>query len=342
MVTIYDIANATGVSAPTVSKALNGTGHISVKTRDYILSKAREMGYEPNSAARTLATKRTYLIGVIYDDPSMRRGFSHPVFSWVLNKFRENVEAAGYDIIFLSCHTKMSYKAHAAFRAVEGVAIINADSRFNNEMENLCTAGIPCVSTNAVIPGICTIVTDNRKAGYKAAEYLVSKGHRKIGFLSAPNDEYLPASKERYEGFCQGLKDNGVKVDESYFQMCDYWNMEGGLKGFELLYKRHPDMTAVFAVSDLIATGVMKYSKENGIKIPEDLSIVGFDDDQVSEYTTPRLTTFRQDSEGMANLSADLLLQHIVGLPIPNKLIHLPAKFVERDSVIDININKQG
>ena len=337
MVTIYDIANATGVSAPTVSKALNGAGHLSEKTRDFILAKAKEMGYEPNSAARSLATKRTYLIGVIYDDPSMQRGFNHPVFSGVLNKFRESVEAAGYDIIFLSCHTKLSYKAHAAFRAVEGIAIINADSRFNKEMSALTGIGIPCVSTNASIPGICTIVTDNKKAGYKAAEYLVSKGHKKIGFLSAPNDEYLPASKERFEGFCQYLDEVGIPFDSSYYQECEYWNIPSGQKGFAELYKRHSDITAVFAVSDLIAMGVMNYSREIGIKIPEDLSILGFDDDRVSEFTTPRLTTFRQDSEGIASLAADLLLQHMVGLPVPNKLIHLPVEFIERDSVIDIS-----
>ena len=339
MITIYDIAQATGVSAPTVSKALNGTGHISVKTRDFILAKARELGYEPNSVARSLATKRTYLIGVIYDDPSMQRGFNHPVFSGVLNKFRESVEAAGYDIIFLSCHTKLSYKAHASFRAVEGIAIINADSRLNKEMIALSGIGIPCVSTNASIPGICTIVSDNRKAGYKAAEYLYSKGHRKIGFLSAPNDEYLPASKERFEGFCEFMDEIGHPFDHSYFQQCDYWTVPSGRKAFEELYKRHSDMTAIFAVSDLIAMGVMNYSHEVGLKIPQDLSILGFDDDRVSEYTTPRRTTFRQDSEGIAALAADLLLQHMVGLPVPNKLIHLPCTFVERDSVCSIQVN---
>ena len=337
MVTIYDIAKATGFSAPTVSKALNDTGHLLEKTRSAILEKAREMGYEPNSAARSLATKRTYLIGVIYDDPSMQRGFNHPVFSGVLNKFRESVEAAGYDIIFLSCHTKLSYKAHAKFRNVEGIAIINADSRLNKEMSALSEIGIPCVSTNASIPGICTIVTDNKKAGYKAAEYLVSKGHKKIGFLSAPNDEYLPASKERLEGFCQYLTEAGIPFDNSYYEESEYWTVPSGKEAFKKLYQRHSDMTAIFAVSDLIAMGAMSYARENGLSIPDDLSILGFDDDRVSEYTTPRLTTFRQDSEGIATLAADLLLQHMVGLPVPNKLIHLPCEFIERDSVIDIS-----
>ena len=334
MITIYDIANETGVSAPTVSKALNGTGHLSDATRSFILKKAQEMGYEPNSAARSLATKRTYLIGVIYDDPSMQRGFSHPVFSVVLNKFKENVEAAGYDIIFLSCHTKMSYRAHAAFRSVEGIAIINAESRFSKELEDLGKVGIPCISTNAVIPGICTIISDNKRAGYKAAEYLVSMGHKKIGFLGAPTDNFFYASKERYDGFCQYMRENGIPIDPSFCETCENWNAKGGQKGFDSLYKRHPDMTAVFAVSDLLAMGILNFVHEHKIKIPDELSIVGFDDDYISEYTNPRLTTFRQDSEGIANLAADLLLQHVVGVPVPNELIHMPCEFMERDSVI--------
>lgn len=333
MITIYDIANAAGVSAPTVSKALNGTGHLSEKTRKFILKTAREMGYEPNSAARSLATKRTYLIGVIYDDPSMRRGFNHPVFSGVLNKFKENVEAAGYDIIFLSGHTKMSYRAHASFRAVEGIAIINPERNFYSQLEELGKMGIPCISTNAVIPGICTIVSDNRRAGYMAAEYLLSMGHSKIGFLSAPSDNFSYASKERYEGFCQCMKEKKIPVDDSYFEECENWNVKSGQDSFERLYERHPDMTAVFAVSDLLAMGVMNFVHTHDIKVPDELSIMGFDDDYISEYTNPRLTTFRQDSEGIANLAADLLLQHMVGLPVPNKMIKLPCEFINRDSI---------
>ena len=95
MVTIYDIAEATGYSAPTVSKALNGLGSLSEETRQRILDKAKEMGYEPNSTARTLTTKKSYLIGVVFDDTGMNKGFSHPLFSPVLNRFREKIEAAG-------------------------------------------------------------------------------------------------------------------------------------------------------------------------------------------------------------------------------------------------------
>lgn len=333
MTTIYDIAKATGFSAPTVSKALNGTGHLTEQTRNLILLKAQEMGYEPNSVARSLATKRTYLIGVIYDDPSMQRGFSHPVFSGLLNKFRENVELAGYDIIFLSCHTKLSYRAHAAFRSVEGIAIINADTNLHTELEDLGHMGIPCVSTNAVIPGICTILTDNRLAGYKAAEYLVSKGHERIGFLAGPSDNFSYASKERFIGFCQCLKDKGITFETSYYEECKFWHVQAGNEGFSRLYKRHPDITAVFATSDLLATGIMNFARSQNIKMPDELSIVGFDDDYISEYSTPRLTTFRQDTESVANLAAELLLQHIIGIPVPNNMIHLPARFVERDSV---------
>lgn len=336
MTTIYDIAKVTGFSAPTISKALNGTGHLLEETRKLILEKAQEMGYEPNSAARSLATKRTYLIGIIYDDPSMQRGFRHPLFARILNKFKESVENSGYDIIFLSCHTKLSYRAHAAFRSVEGIVIINGESVLHSELEELGKIGIPCVSTNGVIPGICTIIGDNVASGYKAAQYLVSKGHRKIGFLSAPGDDFIMSAQERYEGFCKYMRENGISVDPTYFEKCDSWRVESGKKGFEALYKRHPDMTAVFAVSDLFALGVMEYAEQNGIKIPEQLSIIGFDDDLIANYTSPRLTTFRQDADGIATLAADLLLEHIVGLPVPERLIRLPTQFIERDSVISI------
>ena len=106
MTTIYDIAKATGYSAPTVSRALTGTGHLTEATRNKIINAASEMGYEPNSMARGLTTKRTNLIGIIYDDVQMARGFAHPLFSGVLNTFRELVENQGYDIIFLSRYFK--------------------------------------------------------------------------------------------------------------------------------------------------------------------------------------------------------------------------------------------
>ena len=237
MVTIYDIAKATGYSAPTVSKALNGTGYLSDATRQKIIEISRAMGYEPSSIARSLATKRTYLIGVIYDDTKMNRGFGHPLFAGILDEFRENVENAGYDIIFLSRHNKMSYVSHSNYRSVEGVAIINPDTANYDEFEEFAKRKIPCVSTNAVIPGICTILTDNKKAGYAVAEYLFKMGHKKIGILGGPSDKYTRATLERKEGFETFLKEHNLSTENVYFQECEFWHAKAGYEGFAKLYK---------------------------------------------------------------------------------------------------------
>ena len=333
MTTIYDIAKATGYSAPTVSRALTGTGHLTEATRNKIINAASEMGYEPNSMARGLTTKRTNLIGIIYDDVQMARGFAHPLFSGVLNTFRELVENQGYDIIFLSRYFKMSYLAHARYRAVEGIAIINPETGNYQKYEEFADNNIPCVSTSMIIPGICSVLSENEKAGFQAAEYLLEMGHRKIAYISGPYDLYSKAAIERYNGFKRGLEAHGIEMDESYFEKCDYWYAKSGRDSFERLYNRHKDMTAVFTSSDLLAMGIMQFAKEKGIRLPDDLSIIGFDDDNVSEFMSPSLTTFRQNSRLIAEKAASLILGAIGGEAINETEIRISTDFVKRSSV---------
>ena len=333
MVTIYDIARATGYSAPTVSRALTGTGKLTEETRKKIIAAANEMGYEPNSIARSLSTKRTNLIGIIYDDVQMSRGFTHPLFSGVLNTFRETVEKQGYDIIFLSRHFKMSYLAHARYRAVEGVAIINPETGQYDNYEDFAASDIPCVSTSAIIPGICSVLSKNEEAGYTAAKYLVAMGHKKIAYLSGPYDSYSTSALERYKGFSRGLEECGQKIDESYFEKCDTWADTSGRAGFARLYERHSDITAVFSSSDLLARGIIQYANENNISLPDDLSVIGFDDDSASSFITPSLTTFRQKSADIAKMASELLINAINGKPIKEDLVRIPADFIVRNSV---------
>jgi len=331
MVTIYDIARATGYSAPTVSRALTGTGKLTEETRKKIIAAANEMGYEPNSIARSLSTKRTNLIGIIYDDVQMSRGFTHPLFSGVLNTFRETVEKQGYDIIFLSRHFKMSYLAHARYRAVEGVAIINPETGQYNNYEDFAASDIPCVSTSAIIPGICSVLSENEEAGYIAAKHFVAMGHKKIAYLSGPYDSYSTAALERYKGFKRGLEECGM--EEPYCEICDTWADDAGKAGFSRLYERHNDITAVFTSSDLLARGIIQYANENNISLPDDLSVIGFDDDSASSFITPSLTTFRQNSAVIAKKASELLINAINGKPIEDDLVRIPAEFIVRNSV---------
>lgn len=332
MVTIYDIAKATGFSAPTVSKALTGTGKLSDATRTKITEAAKKMGYEPNVVARTLTTKKSNLIGVIYDDTGMNRGFAHPLFSVVLTRFRECIEQAGYDLVFLSRHFQMSYYSHAKYRCVDGVIIINPATNEVNDFKEISDSKLPCITTNSVINNICTVITDNEKGAYHAAEYLIKHGHRKIAFLSAPQNGVSSAPIERFNGFKKALADSNIPFENDLFEESKQWDSDGGFEAFTRLYNRRKDFTAVFAVTDQLAFGVYRFAYENKIKLPDDISIIGFDDDKASPFVNPPLTTFHQDAEKIAEISAQKMLEQLDGKTV-EKEIRVEAEFIERQSV---------
>lgn len=332
MVTIYDIAEATGYSAPTVSKALNGLGSLSEETRQIILDKANELGYEPNSTARTLTTKKSYLIGVVYDDTGMNKGFSHPLFSPVLNRFREKIEAAGYDIIFLSRHFNMTYFSHANFRCIDGVIIINPATNTPADFEDFVKTGLPRVSTNSIFKDICTVITANEQGGYAAAEYFINHGHKKIAYISAPVDDISAAPNERWEGFKEALQTYNL-FDEDLYELSAGWDKESACEAFGRLIKRRKDLTAVFVTSDQLAFGVYDYCRDHNLKIPEDISIIGFDDDFASEYAG--LTSFRQNANEIGDISAQMMLDQIDGKTVP-PIIRCRPELIARDSVKDI------
>lgn len=332
MVTIYDIAKATGFSAPTISKALNGKGAFSDETRKLILETAKKMGYSPNVSARTLTTRKSNLIGVIYDDTGMNKGFAHPLFSVVLNRFREQVEYAGYDLIFLSRFSKMSYSAHAKHRSVDGVIIINPATGNVDEFKEFIDENIPRVSTNCLFNGICTIISDNEKGGYIATRNFIENGHTKIAFLSAPHKGISSAPQERFAGYERALKESNIPFDKDLYIESELWAKEGGKAAFEKLYKSGKDFTAIFCATDQLASGVYEYAEEHNIKIPDEISVIGFDDEAASAFMFPHLTTFRQDAIKIADLAAEMILQQIAGIPVP-EVVRCDAEFLQRQSV---------
>ena len=337
MVTIYDVAKKTGFSAPTVSRALNGIGNLSEKTRDLIILEAKQMGYKPNSAARALTTKKSNIIGVMFDDSGMQQGFSHPVFSGILNTFRQEMEKKGYDLLFLSDKfgkNKMSYADHCAYRNIDGVMIASHTCAYEDLLP-LLNSNLPCVSVNDTFPKTCTILSSNFSAAYEATNYLISKGHTKIAYLgmSIENDR-ISASKDRFSGYKQALDDKNIKYSEEFVELVQEWNSISGYEGLEKLLSRAKP-TAVFAICDEIAFGAMKYCKKMGIKIPEELSIIGFDNDRISEYCSPPLTTISQNTELIGKTAAAILIKKIENDVAPD-MIQIPTKLIIRDSVADI------
>jgi len=333
MVTIYDIAKKTGFSPPTVSKALNGTGGLSTDTRNIIAQTAREMGYTPNMTARTLSTNRSHLIGVIYEDYYMLKGFKHPLFSDILNSFRKVIENAGYDLLFLSRTLgprQMTYLEHCDYRNVDGVLILNPVPG-DAEVTKLAGCGRPCISANEPIPGICTVVTENVDGAREAIQYLINLGHRKIAYVSGPLRITAPAACDRLQGYQACLEANGIAFEQNRIEEGLFWHAEAGYEATKRLLERTRDFTAVFAANDTLAFGCKLALEEAGLSIPGDVSLIGFDGDDLGEYLTPRLTTMWQNSEEIGLISAQMLLKKFSGEDLPEK-IHIPARLIVRDS----------
>ena len=209
MTTIYDIAKATGFSPPTVSKALNNQSDIGKATKAKIVQTARELGYIPNPNAKVLVTKKSWMIGIIYEEDDLGIGLVHPLFAGIMNAFKTKMESEGYELLFIARNLgrrKMSLLDHCRYRRVDAVLVLNCNAQ-SSEVHEIIRSGIPCVSSNIVFPDTCTVTSINIEPSIQAVEYLYELGHRAIAHIAGPQDLLASAALERKEGFCAGLKD---------------------------------------------------------------------------------------------------------------------------------------
>ena len=333
MASIYDIAQITGFSTATVERVLSGNSSVGENAKNRILLAARLTGY---SVENENTKPNSRLIGVIVEKESFTNGAEHPLFGGIINKFRESVHKNGYDLIFMSkeLNSSISYIEHCKARNIEGILILNSIYG-DEEIAKLASSGIPCVSSNEFIPGICTVVSENKEAARKGVEYLIKKGHKNIGYVAGPYLVNSPAAIERGEGYKLALKEAGLKFKNECIEKAEFWELEPGFDAAKKLFERCPYLTAVFCASDLLAAGAMQYLKKSGRRVPEDVSIVGFDDSLISACSTPPITTFRQNREKIASICAEKLMAAINGKG-QYEIVRVPVQFIERESVAGI------
>jgi DNA-binding LacI/PurR family transcriptional regulator len=334
MVTIYDIAKLAGVSPPSVSKAINGSHEISEATRARIQAIAKELGYTPNAHAKALTRRRSYLVGVLYTEMHTMLGLEHPLFSGIINAFKERMEASGYELVFITRNlggASMSFTEHCRYRSVDAVYIANALTG-DPDLADLLKAGFQCVSGNNIFPGVPAVVSDNEASVKEATLYLAALGHRRIAHITGTIDPMAPAAIERHRGYLAGLEEAGIAYDPGLYVDCVEWNFEEGVKGMRTILERGRKPTAVITGCDIMAFGAMRTLREAGLSIPKDVSVIGFDDYDISAYYQPSLTTIRQDRAALGYKAAELLLG-LMGGSKPGCLItKIPTRFMERQS----------
>ena len=330
-INIYELAKQTGFSSSTVSKVINKTGRISEKTRKIILDKAAELNYVGSYHAKALSSKKSWLIGIIYAD-NLRIGLSHPHFSVILEHFKQEVERNGYEVTFINRNmgkSEMTYLEFCKYRNVEGVFVVNFYS-LSVQIPELIESGIPMVASDAGNPDIPTITSNDLKGGRLATEYLLDLGHRNICHIAGPL--YTVSAQKRLQGFQEVLEEREVTTFEVY-----HTNNYGFEDGYQAAFQIIADgvlPTAIFAASDWIALGAIKAFTENKIRIPEDISIIGYDNLQFLQYSLPALTTVSQNNELIGATSARYLIDKISGKDVSSAMIDV--EIIERETCIKI------
>ena len=306
MITMKDLSAICGVSISTVSKALNSQPEVNPETAEHIRQVARDMGYHPNAAARYLKTNRSYNIGVLFADQ-----IKHEYFSLVLDSIREAAQTAGYDITFISNKIgtgDMSFYTHASYRNCDGVII--AQARFEDQQViQLVTSELPAVVLDHVFSGCPYIMSDNVQGMSEILRYVTSMGHTRIAFIHG--EERSIVTQKRLSGFYKACMEMGVKVPEEYIVEAKYHSpKESGLSTRSLLALPEPP-TCILYPDDYSYMGGLTEIEKHGLSIPDDISVVGYDGINLSTLLRPRLTTFRQNVEGIGRAAVAKLIEQI-------------------------------
>lgn len=310
MVSMKDIAIACEVSIATVSKALNDHSDIGKATKEYIKQTAKEMGYFPNSAAKALKTNKSYNIGVLFADEA-GSGLKHDYFTEVLDSFKRAVEEKGYDMTFINCSktgkNKMSYLEHARYRGFDGVAIACID--FNNpEVLELVNSDIPLVTIDHLFHNRIAVISDNVKGMSDLFTYVYEKGHRRIAYVHGADSA---VTQNRLSSFYKTAEELGVEIPDEYVKEAAYRDTKATYeRTLELLDLPEPP-TCILYPDDFASFGGINAIKERGLRIPEDISIAGYDGIRIGRHLEPQLTTLRQDTEQTGAKAAEYLIDLI-------------------------------
>ncbi|HMC00451.1 MAG TPA: LacI family DNA-binding transcriptional regulator [Flavobacteriaceae bacterium] len=336
-ITLKQIAETLGLSVATVSKALRNYPDVSEKNKKRVNDLARSLNYVPNPSAVNLRTHKSKTIGVIIP------ATVHNFFSNVINGILEIAEKEEYLVILMQSNENYELEKRQVDllinKNVDGIlmALSNKTNNFSH-IQKILDFGIPLTLFDKISKSInCSkVIIDDRTAAYNAVTHLIKKGHRKIAHFRG---DLIPQNSiDRFLGYKQALIDNDIAYDSSLVFMCNNNNdFDDGYNAAKKLYGKFGNsIDAIFCITDVVATGALKYFKDNNIKVPEDIALFGFSDWFMSSVITPALSTVHQPGYEMGKESAKILFSEIdnkfKGKPISYKTVILDTNLVIRES----------
>ena len=335
MVSLKDIANRCGVSTATVSKALNAHTDISEATRQKVIEAATDMGYTVNAAARALKTKRSFNIGIVFVD-LQHSGFMHEYFASMLNYFRIEAEKYGYDICFINNrigNKNQTYLQQALYRGVDGVALICADFR-DPGIQELAYSNMPVVTIDHAFNNRTAVLSDNINGMQELTRYVYKKGHRKIAYIHG-NDTAVTES--RMTGFYKACEELGLVIPGEYIRAAEYHEPNSCYEATKELLALEDRPTCILFSDDYAYIGGNRAITEAGLKIPEDISVVGYDGIHMAKVISPRLTTWEQNTKELGRIALDKLIERIENprTAIPEHIV-VEGRLLEGETVRQI------
>lgn len=306
--TIKDVAQKANVSIATVSRVLHNLGGYSDKTKQKVDQTIKELNYQPNAIARGLINKRTQTIGVLFPDVSST--FS----SDLLHGIDEFVHNRNYSVVV--CNTdqdgKRTLKYLQLLREKQVDGILFSSEVLKKEYYDLLEdmrVPVVLISSRTDFPNVPYVKVDDCQAAYDAVDYLVTRGHRRIAMISGTKGDPI-AGTPRIEGYRKALEAHGIAFNSSYLIYGDFM-YESGSRAMKTILQKIPEVTAVFAASDEMAIGALSTAAQHGLNVPEDISIMGYDDLRLARMVNPPLTTVRQPLHDIGMLASEKLIDMI-------------------------------
>jgi DNA-binding LacI/PurR family transcriptional regulator len=308
-VTIREVARQARVSTATVSRVLNGSGPVAEATRRRVTEAVARLAYEPNAVARSLVSAATHTIGILLPD------ISNPFFPELVKGVQLLADDRRYTLLLLNTEGDSTREASALStlrgKRVDGLVMVGLSAGPEQVGEMLGTDIPVVVLDRAMRPGTYTVVRlDHARGAAMAMEHLLGLGHRKIAYIAGPRG--LELSRQRIGAYRTALREAGLDVDPRLVLGGDFTEVGGSAAAEQLLASRIA-FTAVFAANDLSAIGAIRALRTHGRRVPEDVSVIGFDDIHLAGYVTPALTTIRQPTYAMGRRAAELLIDAIEG-----------------------------
>lgn len=327
---IKDVAKKAGVSVTTVSRVLNGEKYVKDDLKAKVKRAIDELGYAPSHIARSLVRKKTNLIGVIVPD------LTSSFYSTILSSIEETASLNDYNLLVCNIieDTDKELKYLNVFKEMRVDGIIIMHEKLSEDIRSFINKlDIPVIfsSVRPLDHKFVSVIIDDYEAAYDATRYLIELGHERIAFIGGDMRD-ITSGQNRYVGYRNALKDQRVRIVNDYIRFGDYKTLSGYNLMKELL-ACEPRPTALFAVSDDMAVGAMNCIHDHQLKVPDDISIIGFDGSQLTELVRPRLSSMEQPIQDMGKITVDTLIE-LISDPTysPREDLILGHKLVVRDS----------